>query len=233
MESSLFSMNTTLNASSETTLEPTEASWADWFEADHFPFTVQASIEEALLTNPAFSPLQPLLKSKLSGLLAAFADTAKTEGLLSVHGLAETFASPESSWEFEWMLCTNETMQAWNTSYRQKASPTDVLSFPTFETEATLLAATEEDPLAMAFFNQQKQTGGSLGTIVVSWDYACQAVKLAEPETQSPNFQEKLMTYILERFCHGCLHLLGLHHETQEKFDRVISLQALTLTKTT
>ena len=224
-------MNNTLNLSPEINSEPTETSWADWFEADHFPFTVQASIEKALLTNPAFSPLQPLLKSKLSALLAAFADTAKTEHLLSVHGLAEIFASPDASWEFEWMLCTNETMQAWNTSYRQKASPTDVLSFPIFETEATLLVATDEDPLAMAFFNQQKQTGGSLGTIVVSWDYAYQAVKLAEPETQSPNFQEKLITYVLERFCHGCLHLLGQHHETQEQFDRVISLQAITLTK--
>lgn len=227
-------MDTTLNASSETTLEPTETSWADWFEADHFPFTVQASVEEALLTNPAFNPLQAVLKSKLFALLAAFADTAKTERLLSVHGLAETFASPESSWEFEWMLCTNETMQVWNTSYRQKASPTDVLSFPTFEAESTLLAATEEDPLAMAFFNQQKQVGGSLGTIVVSWDYAFQAVKTEESNTQSPAvFQENLITYVLERFCHGCLHLLGHHHETQEEYDRVISLQALTLTKIT
>jgi ssRNA-specific RNase YbeY (16S rRNA maturation enzyme) len=106
-----------------------------------------------------------------------------------------------------------------------------VLSFPAFEAEATLLAATEEDPLAMAFFNQQKQTGGSLGTIVVSWDYAFQAVQADELNTQTATFQEKLMAYILERFCHGCLHLLGQHHETQEQYDRVISLQSITLTK--
>ena len=224
-------MNNTLNLSQEIDIEPTEMAWADWFEVDHFPFTVQASVEEALLTNPAFNSLQPVLKSKFSALLAAFTDTAKTEHLMNIHGLAETFASHESSWDFELMLCTNETIQAWNTTYRQKSTSTDVLSFPAFEAEATLLVATEEDPLAMAFFNQQKQTGGSLGTIVVSWDYAFQAVQADELDTQTATFQEKLMAYILERFCHGCLHLLGQHHETQEQYDRVISLQSITLTK--
>jgi rRNA maturation RNase YbeY len=204
----------------------------DWFDVTNAPFTVQASIEKILLDDPAFNTQKVRLHTNLRALLSAFADTAKVEGLLAVHGLAETFHSPELSWEFEWMLCTNETIQAWNTSYRQKTTPTDVLSFPTFEAEETLLAATQADKVAMLFFNQQKQMGGSLGTVVVSWDYACQAIQAdASTTLEATIFEEKLQAYLLERFCHGCLHLLGIHHETQEQFERVLALQSLTLLK--
>ena len=221
-----------ISSSQEVSIEATETLWEDWFEAEHGSFTVQASLEADLLTNRVFKTIQPVLKSKLSALLAAFADTAKAEHLLSVHQLAEPATSAQFSWDFEWMLCTNATIQAWNSTYRQKESPTDVLSFPTFETEATRLEATE-DALAIAFLNQQKQAGGSLGTIVVSWEYAYQAIQALEAEPSTPAFQEKLTTYLLERFCHGCLHLLGLHHETDEKYNRVITLQAQTLAKLT
>jgi rRNA maturation RNase YbeY len=214
---------------------PTQAAdeqWHDWFEADHFPFSVQASVEKPLEATTAFQQAQALLKSRLSALLSAFAETAKTERLLTVHGLAETFAQPEQQWEFEWMLCTNATIQAWNADYRQKESPTDVLSFPAFESEATLLEATD-DAEAIAFFTLQKQHGGSLGTIVVSWDYAFEATQKIQPDSTTPAFQAALITYVLERFCHGCLHLLGVHHETQEKYERVLALQAQTLEKIT
>ena len=68
---------------------------------------------------------------------------------------------------------------------------------------------------------------------MVSWEYAYQAIQALEAEPSTPAFQEKLTTYLLERFCHGCLHLLGLHHETDEKYNRVITLQAQTLAKLT
>lgn len=220
-------MNDTLQ---QTTASTPTNQWQDWFEADHFPFSVQASIEADVLAETEFNALQEALQSKLSALLAAFADTAKTEQLLSVHALAETFDNPEASWEFEWMLCTNVTIQAWNEEYRQKNTATDVLSFPAFEDPETLLQATD-DALAIEFFNQQRQQGGSLGTIVVSWHYAKEAIQALHPTIQpaSAVFQEALIRYILERFCHGCLHLLGLHHETQEKYNRVVALQAQTL----
>jgi rRNA maturation RNase YbeY len=190
--------------------------WEDWFEASYQPFSIQACVEEQLLQNAVFVRLQPLLQQRLMQLLQAITEITLGENLLTVHGLT---ANPpaETLWEWEWMLSTNSSIQAWNVEHRQKDSPTDVLSFPTFGSEQL---TPEADPMMLAFYEAQKQQGGSLGTIVVSWEYAQQAIAATSAD------DDTLINYVLERFCHGCLHLLGVHHETQAAYERVVVLQA-------
>ena len=220
MLDSIAPMNTPIVNTAIATETDTIETWQDWFEATYLPFQVQACTAVALQNHAEFIRLQPLLQKRLVLLLQAVTELVATENLLGVHGLKATLPSGEA-WELEWMLGTNAVVQAWNLQYREKDAPTDVLSFPTFDSDPLPAVA---DPAMLAFYQAQKQQGGSLGTIVVSWEYAVQAVTATNPTPEQSD--ETLIAYLLERFCHGCLHLLGVHHDTQAAYERVITLQA-------
>jgi rRNA maturation RNase YbeY len=106
--------------------------------------------------------------------------------------------------EVELVWTNNPTMQQLNQQYRKKEGPTDVLTF-------TLLADAADPELWISLPILQ------LGSIFISLEYAENAV-LATPEVP-------LEHYLLERFIHGMLHLLGMHHDTMEKFDKVVAIQ--------
>lgn len=106
--------------------------------------------------------------------------------------------------EVELTWTTNASMEDLNRQYRQKEGPTDVLTF-------TLLADAPNPELWMSLPVLQ------LGSIFISIEYAENAIS-ASPELS-------LEAYLLERFIHGMLHLLGMHHDTMEKFQKVVTIQ--------
>lgn len=113
--------------------------------------------------------------------------------------------------EVELVWTNNQTMQSLNHQYRQIDGPTDVLTF-------TLLADADEPELWLSLPIVQ------LGSMFVSIEYAQAAVK-ETPDTP-------LEHYLLERFIHGMLHLFGMHHDTMEKFEKVVHIQKRVLEAT-
>jgi probable rRNA maturation factor len=107
--------------------------------------------------------------------------------------------------EVELVWTDNTTMQALNHQYRQKEQPTDVLTF-------TLLADAPDPSLWMSLPVLQ------LGSIFISIEYAIAAVQQLPPGTS-------MESYLIERFVHGLLHLFGMHHDTMEKYEKVLSIQ--------
>ena len=146
--------------------------------------------------------------------------------LWQAHGLQ---VPPESeAWNIDYYLVDNATIQALNETHRQKNTPTDVLSFPVFENaerddhvdeEETEASPAVVSPLPDALNALLRSQGGSLGSVVVSLDYAETHSKTNESETAC-------FDYVLERLIHGSLHVLGVHHATTEDYERVIALQA-------
>jgi probable rRNA maturation factor len=106
--------------------------------------------------------------------------------------------------EVELVWTNNLTMQSLNQQYRQKEEPTDVLTF-------TLLADADDPDLWMSLPVLQ------LGSIFISIEYAQAAIQTL---SDTP-----LDRYLLERFIHGMLHLFGMHHDTMEKFEKVVTIQ--------
>lgn len=101
------------------------------------------------------------------------------------------------AWEIELSFTDEAEIQALNADHRQQDKPTDVLSFPLYTDSIPGLAQLPEI---------------ALGSIFISVPYA-----------QASG--EPLIPYLLERFFHGCLHLLGQHHDTMEDYTQVKALQ--------
>jgi probable rRNA maturation factor len=131
----------------------------------------------------------------------------------------------EIPWQLEWIFSTNASIQELNQTFRGKNSPTDVLSFPSFENafegddhDETPTTTKIINPLPPHLQDTLTQMGGQLGTVVVSIDYA-----------QAHRGEIPLNTYLIERFIHGTLHVLGYHHATPESYAKVMALQAVFL----
>ena len=110
--------------------------------------------------------------------------------------------------EVELAWTNNTTMQMLNQKYRQQEGATDVLTF-------TLLADADDPELWISLPVLQ------LGSIFISVDYAKAALLEPSPET----LNDSLEHYLLERFIHGMLHLFGMHHDTMEKYEKVVHIQ--------
>jgi len=90
----------------------------------------------------------------------------------------------------ELIITDNQTIQTLNRDYREKDSPTDVLSFPL------------EAPLT-----QQSIVEIPLGSIVISAEYVKEKANIFS------HSQQEELTLL---FIHGLLHLMGYDHETDE-----------------
>jgi rRNA maturation RNase YbeY len=110
-------------------------------------------------------------------------------------------------------LCTNRHIQELNHQFRQKNAATDVLSFPLQPEVSSAL----------------KRPICHLGSIVISVEWAEAAVKDTEENLSSEQMSLLIEKYLIERFTHGCLHLLGMHHDTMTEYEAVVSLQAQVL----
>ena len=104
----------------------------------------------------------------------------------------------------------NEGIQQINRDFRGKDKPTDVLTFSLF---ADADPAEKENWLALPEVQ--------LGSILISLEWAYQNTRGTNGQAQ-----EKAWTlFVLTRFIHGLLHLLGEHHDTDETYQRVTGIQ--------
>jgi len=100
----------------------------------------------------------------------------------------EVIASKLTSRDIELIITDNMRIQALNSEYRGKSSPTDVLSFP-----------------VNIPFDDENVLNIPLGSIVISRDYVLQ---------KSKELNHTIQDELTLLFIHGLLHLLGFDHET-------------------
>ena len=106
--------------------------------------------------------------------------------------------------ELSVLLTDDTTMRALNLEHRQKDRPTDVLSFPLDERDASIAHRT--------------QSGGRdlmLGDVVISLDTALRQAKARK----RPLFDE--VRFLL---AHGVLHLIGYDHATASQKNKMGSI---------
>jgi probable rRNA maturation factor len=115
---------------------------------------------------------------------------------------------------FSVILVNDEEIQALNRDYRQKDQPTDVLTF-------TLLGDAGDD-LVVSHIPEL-----DLGEIYLSVEWAKREVckQIEANSGQNLNFFALLTLYLMERLVHGCLHLMGVHHDTMEQYNKVVAIQ--------
>lgn len=101
--------------------------------------------------------------------------------------------------EVDLYLCDDKEIQSLNKQYRGKDSPTDVLSF-----------AIQDDCNITTFPIVH------LGEVIISVD------KLSEQAQANNHSSLKELAFLIS---HGVLHLLGLTHDTNDNYERIISLQ--------
>jgi rRNA maturation RNase YbeY len=191
----------------------------------HFPLEDSTSLNALSLTlyvqaGMQTDPLVQTFQDVHAPLERVCLDWITHHDLWQVHGFE--FPPHQVPWNFDWLFCDNATIEEVNLELRGKKAPTDVLSFPTLENASLGDDHAEDDPpwpiqseLPDALKRALLQQGGHLGTVMVSLDYA-----------QHNRGEETLFDYVLERFIHGSLHVLGVHHATQADYEDVLRLQA-------
>ena len=108
------------------------------------------------------------------------------------------------NWELSFLLCGNKTITALNTQYRNKAEPTDILSF-----NLGIDVQTGED-------QQNDRIVYLPGDIVISLETLSENARyLKIPE------DEELRRLII----HGILHLDGMDHKTTDNNEPMLALQ--------
>lgn len=96
--------------------------------------------------------------------------------------------------------CDDARIAALNADFRNKAQPTNVLSWPAQERSATAPGGTPRPPQKDAFGTLE------LGDIALSYD-TCEA--------EARTAQKPLRDHVTHLIVHGLLHLLGYDHETE------------------
>jgi probable rRNA maturation factor len=154
---------------------------------------------------------EPALNARADALLrfvpplwSEFLALAQQEGIFSALGLLP----PEQVLEIELHWVGNAAMQSLNREARGKDMATDVLTFSLF--------ADHPDPAPWKSLPVIQ-----LGSVFIG-------IEWAEAEV-CKNPALNLERYLMERFIHGLLHLLGVHHDTMEQFNRVVRLQQILL----
>ncbi|MCH5583878.1 rRNA maturation RNase YbeY [Shimazuella sp. AN120528] len=106
-------------------------------------------------------------------------------------------------------LVSKERIQEINREYREKDSPTDVLSFPLFENRSEWSKEDWEETI-------------ELGDIILSLPIA---------GVQAIEYGHSLLREISFLVVHGFLHLLGYDHETKEEEEEMFGLQEKVLSE--
>jgi probable rRNA maturation factor len=170
---------------------------------------------QSLLSWSEWPAMAETLHEPLEKLLTNFIEIA-TEAHIPDH--LSLLSNQDSEWEVDLTWVTNPEIQAINAAYREKDTATDVLSFPLL-TPALVAEAPHLAQLPTV----------ALGTIFISVDWALEAhsqVSLSE------GLPCEVVRYLLERLVHGCLHLMGQHHDTMETYQQVVALQGRILDAT-
>ena len=182
------------------------------------PFEVSLYPGEGILENALWRKASHRLVHRLPDWLVAFCRMAQQEGLAIPKAQAVLV---------DVTLVANPQIQAANREFRHKDEATDVLSFPTLNSGDLL---PEELPEA------------HLGDVLICIEWAHQAIENPEIREQytcrlggvdSMNADSVVLNildqYVVERLTHGCLHLLGYHHDTMPDYNRVVTLQTQVL----
>jgi probable rRNA maturation factor len=116
--------------------------------------------------------------------------------------------------QFSAIVIENQEIHQLNRDFRQKDSATDVLTFSLLEDVSEIAAELVVPEL-------------NLGEVYLSLTWAMDHVCKEKPKIQENglNFSHELTLYIMERFVHGCLHLLGVHHDTIPDYNKVVAIQ--------
>lgn len=104
---------------------------------------------------------------------------------------------------FDVVFCDNEKIHEINRDYRQKDTPTDVISFAIFA---------DSEPAERFVFDEEI----NLGEIIISLEKTKQ-----QAEENSHSFLDEL--YFL--LAHGILHLAGYDHQTEETLAEMWNMQ--------
>lgn len=107
------------------------------------------------------------------------------------------------SLEVSVLLTNNQHIQVLNKEYRGKDKPTNVLSFPSLDTEELMNLKDQDEPVI-------------IGDIVLAYEKI-----MTEALDQSKPFQNHLTHLTI----HGLLHLLGYDHEIDEEAQVMESLE--------
>lgn len=177
------------------------------FHNEQRPWQVEVFVLPALLKKPDYDVYLEYISKQLPKFMTHFHHFAQLHELETIHDMCMTLQE-DACWSVELYFVNDRTMQKVNAAYRGKDATTDVLTFPLLECDPE--AETEDG------FCLPKGLGGCMGSILISLDYALDHMDL---RTGS------LTSYVLERFCHGLLHLHGQHHDTDESYQQVIAFQ--------
>jgi probable rRNA maturation factor len=126
-------------------------------------------------------------------------------GSASVFALKVLDEIKRDNWELSILICGDETITELNKQYRNKAEPTDILSFSLGET-----------------MQDGENTVYLPGDLVISLDTLRENAKYFETSED-----EELRRLLI----HGILHLDGMEHKTLEKTEPMLELQEEILNK--
>lgn len=111
---------------------------------------------------------------------------------------SKIFSDKISKIRFDISFCNDKTIHQINKEYRQKDSPTDVITFSLFIDDKNAII--------------HRKTA-DLGQIIVS-------VETAKKQTKT-TLEKEVLTLI----CHGILHLFGFDHLNKKDYDFVVGVQ--------
>ncbi|MBX2861595.1 MAG: rRNA maturation RNase YbeY [Vampirovibrio sp.] len=190
------------------------------------PFEVSVYTGEGVLDNPLWKNATERLVKRLPDWLVAFCNMLKQ---------AEVDVPDAEAVMIDVTLVTNDKIQEANLEFRQKDSATDVLSFPTLPAEALPPINLPETHLGDILICIE-WAHEEIKTPSIREQYACrlQNTDSENRDTENGNTDDSavldiLDQYVVERLTHGCLHILGHHHDTMKDYNRVVALQTQVL----
>ena len=157
---------------------------------------LKVSFSSNINLDEKFNLKEDLISELLQEIFSYVLESNFLSTVLIVKKIRETAYNEVS---FSLYLCDNKEIQKLNSEYRGIDTPTDILSFP--------MAADNELPALPVLY---------LGEIIISVD------KLLEQAKHNNNSLIEEFTYLTS---HGILHLLGVHHESDENYRNVVNFQ--------
>jgi probable rRNA maturation factor len=120
-----------------------------------------------------------------------------------------------AQWSICVLACDDARIAGLNAEFRGKETPTNVLSWPAFELSPGRPGALPEPPLA-----PESGSRGHLGDV---------AIALQTTRREAADCAIPLKDHVIHLILHGCLHLLGFDHETNEDAETMEGVETRAL----
>jgi len=115
------------------------------------------------------------------------------------------------------LACSDARIQELNTEFRDKPSPTNVLSWPAYDLAPAMPGEMPPIPPKHAFDGPNP-----LGDVAI-------ALQTCVQEAEKGGIP--LKNHVTHLILHGCLHLLGFDHQTEEDAVRMEGIESRALTR--